>query len=208
MKGIVIKSEDNTYQGIEDVGDEYLKMLFKAILKVDKQYYYTENPENASNEIIEQLERIFAYELYHQWSIFQNDYNRGVSEDHKRIINGEIRKQLLDVNKYPDMVLHKGQNDIHHQEIVVEIKRKIAIKDDNVAQDIIKLSQFMTKGFLGCDASPYRNGVLILTSGSEEDIKEQFMLIKDKKMINSNIICIFCNGDNCLRYITISEIVI
>lgn len=208
MKGIVIKSEDNTYQGIEDISDEYLKMLFKAILKVDKQYYYTENPENASNEIIEQLERIFAYELYHQWSIFQNDYNSGVSEDHKRIINGEIRKQLLDVNKYPDMVLHKGQNDIHHQEIVVEIKRKIAIKDDNVAQDIIKLSQFMTKGFLGCGASPYRNGVLILTSGSEEDIKEQLMLIKDKKMINSNIICIFCNGDKCLRYITISEILI
>ena len=206
MKGEVIKSGDNTYQGIEDISNEYLKMLFKAIIEVDKQYYYTENPKNASNEIIEQLERIFAYELYHQWSIFQNDYNRGVSEDYKRIINGETRKQLLGVNKYPDMVLHKGQNDIHHQEIVVEIKRKAAIKDDNVAQDIIKLSQFMTMGFLGCNASPYRNGVLILTSGSEEDIKEQLLLIKDKKIINSDVICIFCNGDKCLRYITMSEL--
>ena len=206
MKGCITKSPDNTYEGIELINDEYLKMLFKAIVEVNKQYYYTENPENTSNEIIEQLERIFAYELYYQWSFLLKDYNKHVSEEDKRIINGEIRKQLFGVNKYPDMVLHKGHNDIHHQEIVVEIKRKAAIKDDNVAQDIIKLSQFMTNGFLGCGASPYRMGVLILTSGGEEDIREQLMLIKDKVLINYNVICVFCDGDKSLCYKTLDEI--
>ena len=206
MKGCITKSPDNTYQGIENISDEHLKILFKAIIEVDWQYYYTENPENTSNEIIEQLERIFAYELYYQWSILLEDYNKGVSEDSKRIINGEIRKQLLGVTKYPDMVLHKGHNDIHHQEIVVEIKRKAAIKDDNVAQDIIKLSHFMTDGFLGCGASPYRMGVLILTSGKEEDVKEQLMLIKEKSSINLNIICVFCDGNKSLCYESLNEI--
>jgi len=205
MKGCITKSSVGTYRGIDSIDDEHLKILFKAIIEVDQQYYYTTNPEKPSNEILEQLERIFAYELYHQWSILLNDYNKRISKDDRRIINGEIRKQLLGVNKYPDMVLHKGHNDIHHQEIVVEIKRKAAIKDDNVAQDIIKLSQFMTDGFLGCCASPYRNGVLILTSGGEEDIKDQLMLITDKKQINYDVICVFCNGDEKLSYITLSE---
>ena len=112
-------------------------MLLTYFFKRCSRYYYTENPQNASNEIIEQLERIFAYELYHQWSILQEDYNRRVPEDYKRIINGEIGKQLLGVNKYPDMVLHKGHGDIHNQEIVIEIKRKAELKDDNAIQDLI-----------------------------------------------------------------------
>lgn len=207
MKGIVVKSGENTYQGIEDISDEYLKMLFKAIIEVDKQYYYTENPQNASNEIIEQLERIFAYELYHQWSILQEDYNRRVPEDYKRIINGEIGKQLLGVNKYPDMVLHKGHGDIHNQEIVIEIKRKAGLKDDNAIQDLIKLSNFMTKGFLGCSASPYKVGVFILTNGNEEDISSQLLNITNKKYLNNNIYCIFCKGDEkSLRYVTLNEL--
>ena len=204
MKGCIIKI-DNVYQGLESISDEYLKMLFKAIIEVGNQYFYTENPQSASNEVIEQLERIFAYELYHQWSLLLQGYNDHVPEDENRIINGEIGKQLLGVNKYPDMVLHKGHYDIHHQEIVVEIKRKAAIKDDNVARDIIKLSQFMTQGFLGCGASPYRMGVFILTGGGDEDIRNQLMLIKDKAIINNQVICVFCNGNHSLCYKSLNE---
>lgn len=201
-----MKLREGQYDGIEEIRNEYLKILFKAIVEVDKQYYYTENPENASHEIIEQLERIFAYELYYHWSVIQNEFNNNALNEEKRIINGEIRKQLLDNNRYPDMVLHKGHNDIHQQEIVVEIKRKAAIKDDNVAQDLIKLSQFMTNGFLSCGASPYNIGVLILTSGSEDDIKSQLLLISNKVILNPQIYCVFCDGDNSLRYITLNEL--
>lgn len=206
MIGYIRKFSEGQYDGIEELTNEYLKNLFKAIVDVDKQYYYTENPENPSVEIIEQLERIFAYELYYQRSVIQNEYNNNVLDEEKRIINGEIRKQLLDNNRYPDMVLHKGHGDIHHQEIVVEIKRKASIKDDNVAQDLIKLSQFMTNGFLSCGASPYNIGVLILTGGGEEDIKSQLMLISNKETLNPQIYCVFCDGDNSLRYITLSEL--
>ena len=208
MKGYIRKLCEGQYDGIEEIRNEYLKNLFKAIVDVDKQYYYTENPENASHETIEQLERIFAYELYYHWSVIQNDFNNNNMEEEKRIINGEIRKQLLDNNRYPDMVLHKGHYDIHHQEIVVEIKRKAAINNDNVAQDLIKLSQFMTNGFLSCGASPYNVGVLILTGGSEDDIKSQLTLITHKEKLNPQIYCVFCNGDNSLRYITLSELTI
>ena len=89
---------------------------------------------------------------------------------------------------------------------VVEIKRKAAIKDDNVAQDLIKLSQFMTKGFLSCGASPYNMGVLILTGGSEDDIKNQLKLISNKEILNPQIYCVFCDGDNSLKYVTLSEL--
>jgi hypothetical protein len=206
MKGYIRKLREGQYDGIEEIGNKYLKILFKAIVDVDKQYYYTENPENATHEIIEQLERIFAYELYYHWSVIQNDFNKNNREEEKRIINGEIRKQLLDNNRYPDMVLHKGHDDIYHQEIVVEIKRKASIGNDNVAQDLIKLSQFMTKGYLSCGASPYNIGVLILTGGSEDEIKNQLMLISNKTILNPNIYCVFCDGDNSLRYITLREL--
>lgn len=206
MKGSIKKVSEGNYDGINKIDNDYLQILFKAIVEVGKDYYYTINPEKASDETIEQLERIFAYELYYNWSIFQKEYNNNVLEEKKRIINGEIRKQLLDTNKYPDMVLHKGHGDIHHQEIVVEIKRKAAIKDDNVAQDIIKISQFMTKGFLSCNADPYNHGVFILTCGCIDDIKNQLLLINEKEIINPNVICVFCNGNNSLEYITIDEI--
>ena len=205
MNGCIKKLSEGVYEGINNIENKYLQILFKAIVEVGEQYYYTENPESATNETIEQLERIFAYELYYQWSILQSNYNKTIPDEYKRIINGEIRKQMSGINKYPDMVLHKGQYDIHHQEIVVEIKRKVAINGDNVAQDIIKLTHFMSEGFLGCGASPFSMGVLILTNGSENDIKEQLEIIKDES-INQNIYCVFCNGDNSLRYITLNEI--
>lgn len=205
MKGIIAKCEDNTYQGLEDIIDDNLKMLFKAIIKVDKKYYHTINPVSNSNDTIDQLERIFAYELYHQWSIILDDYYQGIPEEDRLIINGEIGKHMLDLTKYPDMVLHKGHSDTQHQEIVVEIKRKVGIKGDNLAKDIIKISNFMTEGYMGCDASPYKNGVFILTNGNENDIKDQLKFIKDGDTFNPEIYCVFCEGDNSISYITLDE---
>ncbi|MBR3521905.1 MAG: hypothetical protein IKN75_05180 [Prevotella sp.] len=206
MRGSIKKVTAGVYEGIDAIENEHLKVLFKAIIEVNKDFYSTPEPQNDSDEAIAQLERVFAYELYHQWSLILEVFNAEKQKDDRRIINGEIGKQLLGVKKYPDMVLHKGHGDIRHQEIVVEIKRKNAIKDDNVAQDIIKLSNFMTEGFLGCSASPYSEGVFILTNGNEDDIKKQLKMIDKKEHLNPNIYCIFCNGEEKLEYITVGEI--
>ena len=71
MRG-TIKKEDGNIQGYEGIQDTHLENLFKAILNVRDEYYkYSLEKIAGNDEYQEQLERVFAYELYHQWSIIQ-----------------------------------------------------------------------------------------------------------------------------------------
>jgi len=92
-------------------------------------------------------ERVFAYELYHQW--------RKTSEEvdyQNLIINGELRKDgsiygHSNIGQvYPDLILHEQQNNMNQQRIACEIKTSKAIKHKNgqkqFKKDIIKLSSY------------------------------------------------------------------
>lgn len=155
MSGIAFYSDDII---------KHLKVFFKSINKVDKDYYVYDLDENkvkghnpnAQTNAIEHTERVFAYELYHQWSCFLKDTDW--------IINAELRKNVEwfysnndeallfkntppstneSSNDFPDMVLHKSQKD-DAQLIVCEIKREDRIVSD-IKKDLNRIYLFTIK---------------------------------------------------------------
>ena len=205
MKGS-LKKEKEQIQGLEMIRDPHLENLFTAILNIKDEYYkYSLERIAGSDEYQEQLERVFAYELYHQWSIIQDNYNKMVPKEDGRVINGEAGKKLNGCQIYPDMLLHGGQDDSVNQEIAIEIKRKVGIKKDNVIEDLKKLTRLLSAGGLAYGAKAFKRCVFILTGGNESDIKEQ-LNNNPNITLNDNILCVFCSHYGELDYITIKEI--
>ena len=101
-------------------------------------------------------ERSFAYELYHQWSSTLNEKEDGngndkqeENEEQKIRLNGELAKQIIvpdapNKYKFPDLILHGGQDDYKHQLLICEIKvrnnRNPSKK--NVWKDLISLAAY------------------------------------------------------------------
>jgi len=203
MNGIIKKKDSK--RRLEQLTDVFLKDLFTAILNVEDNYYaYSTKHLNGSYQQQEQLERVFAYELYHQWSKLLERYNKKNKND-KRVINGEVGKKLDFCNVFPDMILHKGQEDIHNQEIAIEIKRKISLSEENLLNDLEKLSDMLTEGKLSDCATPFKYSVFILIGGNESDITR---ILKQEKInnINDNIFCVFCQKKGELAFKTMDEI--
>lgn len=79
---LYLKFEGNTINYL----DHDILVLLNAISNVDKQYLsyaeYNANAEDRKDQI-DQLERVFAYELYYQWSLLKDD---------NMVLNGEIGK--------------------------------------------------------------------------------------------------------------------
>ena len=122
--------------------DCMLLNLFKSILSVDNKYLlFTEKDTSKSHN---HVERVFAYELYRQWS------NRiQILDDNKYLINGEIGKttSLFNPfsslgNKFPDLVLHQSQGNFDYQGVVCEIKTSNVTKP-SFKEDIEKLCCFV-----------------------------------------------------------------
>lgn len=205
MKGS-IKIVTGGIEGLDKIQDTHLVNLFKAILNVRDEYYkYSLEQIAGSDEYQEQLERVFAYELYHQWSVIQEKYNKNVSKEFCRVINGEAGKKLNGCHIYPDMLLHGGQDDMNNQEIAIEIKRKVGINNENVIEDLKKLTRLLSAEGLAFGAKAFKRCVFILTGGNESDIKEQLKNTPDIT-INENILCVFCSHYGELDYVTIKEI--
>ena len=140
-----------------DIVIRQLNIFFDAIKSIPKDYYSfileNETPNSQhkgtisdkNRLIISHVERVFAYELYHRWSC------RLCGDKDGWVINGEVGKYLKwfygnDDNgnqKYPDLVLHKGQTYYgkYDQMIVCEIKRKDNVKS-GIVDDLNKIYQF------------------------------------------------------------------
>jgi hypothetical protein len=166
--------------------------LLQAVSNVEKGYlsYADSNANAADEDIIIQIERVFAYELYHQWSLLK---------DENLILNGEIGKFYVKDNCYPDLVLHGGQNDPNNNKIVVEIKRECMVKGkpDAILDDLEKLSFFLEtleNNKQQIKFRNYENAVFILLKGKLSEISDA---LKDEKAsgkkISDNIICITYN---------------
>lgn len=163
----------------------YLRDLLKSILRVGFDFCLKDN-EHGANE--EQYERVFAYELYHQWSKYlENEY---WNEDRDMRINGEIKKFFHSERKIPDLVLHKQNSDC--QKIMVEIKTHHGIRQDNdgMLSDLKKLIKFtcgkVENNALGRptifgEYQPYEMGVFILTLENTEVL--QFFIENKKEEI-------------------------
>jgi len=180
--------------------EKKLKGLVEALLNVRKEYlaystnYLLNFPYKKRGEYkddIEQVERVFAYELYHQWSL---------TKPNDLVLNGEIGKRLNDKIKFPDLALHGGQNDYEHNEVVVEIKR-FASKG-SAFYDLKKLSHYLE----GCDADThfykYKKAVFILYGCEKKDLT----VTKSMKDLNGEIILLFYKGEGVVYSYTLEEI--
>ena len=187
-------------------------IFLRAIESISKDYYVFEFEDGTTkthnkldsplekHNLYDHVERVFAYELYHRWSCLLCGNKEGW------VINGEVGKYLKwfyskgsvdnGKQKYPDLVLHKGQtcHEQFSQMIVCEIKRK-----DNVASGIVddlnKLSRFTclepdsTNKVEGRFFSPFQCGAYIIINvertNQENNIEEK--LTRSEKSDDNNL---------------------
>ena len=108
---------DDDYEDNEDL----LLNLYKSILSVKRKYVLYTNKNTSATQ--NHLERVFAYELYRQWS------NRIQILYPEYVINGEPEKSPKLFSKlysqkhtFPDLVMHHDQGDHDYQGVICEIK--------------------------------------------------------------------------------------
>ena len=142
--------------------------LFDAILNVKKSYLEFEEPEK--KVWVSHLERVFAYELYHQWSrILKREKLYGKD---KYVLNAEVNKNMNYFGytdegvKYPDMVLHHSQGNNKSQGIICEIKRNENLNNKSFREDIEKLEHFVREETI----YGFAFGVFILVGNCIDDI--------------------------------------
>lgn len=155
MPGIAFDSDDVI---------KHLKVFFKSLKKVDKDYYVYDldvnkvkkHDPNAEVTALKHTERVFAYELYHQWSCLLKgtvwNVNAELRKNVEWFYTKDEEKLLFEETStftnessydFPDMVLHKSQKD-DAQLIVCEIKRENRITCD-IKKDLNRLYQFAIK---------------------------------------------------------------
>lgn len=177
----------------------HLQLMLSAILKVEKDYlWYNFISDNTKENVKEHLERVFAYEFYHQWRKLLEE------KGHKHLfLNGEISKAVkyaIENNKvnvlFPDLVLHGGQdcNDEKTQLIACEIKRKEKISGKKVKEDIESLINYLSEEYF--TNTPFQCGVFILVGETlENTLETKKILNKIREIYNLNhfsakILCI------------------
>lgn len=147
-----------------DVVIKHLKVFFKSLNKVDKDYYVYDLDENkvkvhdpnAETKALEHTERVFAYELYHKWSCWLKGTKWKVNaelrknvewfyskDDETLLFDNTSKSTNESSNDFPDMVLHKSQKE-DAQLIVCEIKRDDRIMSD-IKKDLNRLYLFTIK---------------------------------------------------------------
>jgi hypothetical protein len=169
---------------------KYLNYLIEAFQQVDQKYYSWRSIKDFNGKCENQqinsqrLERVFAFELYHQYRK-QMEFNSNDFSD--LLLNAEPFKsyvyEILANENYflinsstpqhsiiPDLVLHKSQDTvgIENQKLTIEIKAQI---EPDVKKDINKL-------LLMADKFDFEYGVFITINSKLEyitnKIKESF----------------------------------
>lgn len=176
-----------------------LEKLFQAIVAVDERYikYGSFSEELKDFETENPLERVFTYELYHQW-------RKLIEGEKDLVLNGEIIKCTSNSKKYyPDFVLHGGQENCEYQEIVCEVKRFCSLSQSNMIQDLQKLLIFTDSE--NADATfnhPFKFGVFIVI-GCE--LKTILKMLDGTAENYNEIICIARSQAHELQYKKIGQ---
>jgi hypothetical protein len=154
----------------------YLNDLVNSILNVDNEYCNWE----ARHIALQKSERVFAYELYHQFKSLTINKTEYLNTR----FDGEIGKQIYQVadncgthintnqlDYSPDLVLHKSQTDSNeeNQKLIVEIKAR-NISDEDLAKDIIKLNHYVS-------SLNFQYAIFISVNTNERTIKQKIRRI-------------------------------
>jgi len=130
----------------------FINDLGEAIIRVEEKYcLWAYNNENQDQKI----ERVFAYELYHQFR--QLTYWKQDFQDLR--FDGEIGKQInRDIetcgvtlqnfnfgqqNFFPDLVIHLNQQDrrVINQKVIIELKTRV-VNNREFAKTVLKLNHY------------------------------------------------------------------
>lgn len=204
----------------------FLNDFVKAIKNVDLKYFIWHDCKIKEPSKFTMQERVFCYEFYHQFRMIMeaNMYKYG-----NLIFNGEIKKSEFDdflklteesnkepnkdsenkskEYKYPDFVLHSGQDNVKAQECVIEVKTAERINKVGIGGDIDKLLKFVDENKLN-----YNTALFIAVNMDNKELKEQIEKIADKLTgRNANKIYFMATksvrNDDCkLKYFTINEL--
>lgn len=212
------------FEGDEFVG-KYLCSLFESIASVDSSYIHY-NGSNIDKDQ-EHVERVFAYELYHQWS-----NHSLISRNKNVVINSEIPKHLIGEARnrkinlmYPDMVLHHGQNEYEGNILICEIKREGYAHQhlEKMMDDFEKLKLYLSNESkikdIDCRWTPFKLGVFILTVSKDSNLElstsQIYNILDDTNKeilkgypeeITKRIICVVYNG-SILKYDTLYNMI-
>lgn len=173
--------------------DEHIQMLLNAIKEVKPIYieYVTQVfKKGAVRNVVKRAERVFAYELYHQ-------FRKLMSEDCNYYLNGEIWKdnkvfKNSEVEScYPDLVLHGslGCIDDGTQYFLCEIKMADNPQLLNDLDKLTNLSNTLLK---------FKNYIFLCVGLNKEQLlrKIDFRFKKKlKKKYNPKIVCICVDID-------------
>ena len=182
---------------------EALSILTLAIKNVNPCYIRIDAIPDCDIKRI-QVERSFAYELYHQWSLLLDTFWNLNPQNDKLRLNGEITKDLdLISHSYPDMVLHSGQESLENQLLVCEIKRVDRAYPDSskIFDDLKKLSQFLhlraSKGMDQKDAN-FQSAVFIVANIGKKGLENKIKDALAKKTAETINILSDANNINCI----------
>lgn len=216
---MIYKLHQNVYFAKEnEMAVLHFNWLLRAISLVDKKYidYTIYNGREKEKQF--HKERVFAYELYRQWAnIIENECKESLvlNAELDKIIEERIspeddRENYEEMRKYPDLVLHDGQDSDNNQKMVCEIKRntKSKISGSAIFADLYKIACYMDEEKFHCGKKPFEYGVFILLNGDLEQIKgikkvkikvsaNDYSYRQFKEEMNchfENIICITYNG--------------
>lgn len=186
----------DTMPNITEFDISCLEKLFQAIIAVDERYikYGSFSDELKDFETDSPVERVFTYELYHQW--------RKLIEKEDIVLNGEIIKCTSEGKKfYPDFVLHGGQENCECQEIVCEVKRFCSLSQTNMIEDLQKLLLFTASGNDSATFNhPFKFGVFIVVGCDMNTLIKRLSDVNIAKY--HNLICVTYNKEHeleCIR---------
>ena len=175
---------------------EHVVMLIKALSNVEDSYlgrdmiFVQEDKDN----VIKYAERVFAYELYHQFRcLMKNDCNY--------YLNGEIKKKYIkEIEKicYPDLVLHGNHDSIEKgtQYFLCEIKMA---SNSNLLEDLKKIAKLS-------ESELYFQEYIFLCVGlSKEELEKKFVNCKIEDC-NVETLCI-CRKNSVIEIFRLGEFV-
>ena len=169
--------------------DIHLMRLIEAIKLVKANYECYVTKTSNEEKIVKRAERVYAYELYHQYrSLMERD---GIDDCY---LNGEIYKnsKIFDAidghNCSPDLVLHKefDKIDEESQYFLCEIKM---VDNQALIEDIDKLTKLSQSNL------NFNYYIFLCVGATREALKSKLNNKKRKINYNDNIVCICVN--NC-----------
>ena len=161
---------------------DYVNDLGEAIIRVEEKYCKWAYDSNANR--IQKIERVFAYELYHQLRLLSIC---DIKYQNLRI-DGEIGKKIQynspietcgfeieNLNKMsllPDLVIHNGQNnrEKEDQKIIIEIKTRNLSDENELKKTLLKLNHYLR-------VLDFQYAIFLSVNTNYNELKEKIRLI-------------------------------